>query len=154
MPSEWAGKSQLPAQDRLCAQGPQCSRGIDPLHAFVVVDASGGVLQLVALAVDVVAHLLVSQVLLQLLPGLLVAPETHKAQASVGMEAWDGFLPFLLPCSSRSIPACLPWSLQGFNLQGAGAAGICWGPWHSCTSALQQGPSLHELAIHRVQALL
>lgn len=94
-----------------------CSRSIDPLHALVVVDASGGVLQLVALVVDVVAHLFVSQVLLQLLPGLLVAPGAHEQP---GMEEQGDFLPIPLPSAPRA-PA-------GLNLRGVGAAGTCWAP--------------------------
>lgn len=67
------------------------------------------------------------------------------------MEGWDGFLPTLLPSApgcSQSLPAWLPQSLQGSNPRG----GLCQGA--QLEMHISPEPSLHELGIHRVQALL
>lgn len=60
-------------------------------------------------------------------------------------------------CSPAAPGASLPVSrgaCRALTCRERGQQGSAGGPRHSCTSALQQGPSLHELAIHRVQALL
>lgn len=122
------------------------SRGIDLLHPSVVTDALGGVHQVVAPVVDPVGHLLVGQILLQILLGHPVGPSTCKQQPSVGTYGWNGFLPVPLPTAApgpprssvlprASPPACHGASM-GFTPAGCGERqassggshllGFCW----------------------------
>lgn len=84
---------------------PRDSRGIHPLHAAVVADAIRGVPQVVALVVDAVGCLLVSQVPFHLVLGCSVGPAAQHG--SCQWNCWGG-MPFLgmLPGSPGGFRSC------------------------------------------------